>query len=127
MKYFFDNCISYRYVQMLSALTVDASSLRSAFHESISDLELFEKLKGSGSVFVSCDSRQRTKQLEAKALKEGGVTAIYFGPFWSKMTFWPQAAWLTRHWPIIDNYASSVVQGSFAEIKANGKAQPFTL
>ena len=127
MKYFFDNCLSYRYVDMLRALDVDAVALRFQFSESIKDVELFERIKGSDSVFVSCDQRQTTRELEAKGLKECGLTAIYFGPFWSKMTFWPQAAWLVHNWPKIDGFASNVVQGTFAEIKRNGKAMVFTL
>ncbi len=127
MKYFFDNCISYRYVDMLRALGVDAAALRSQFAESIKDVELFQQLQGSESVFISCDLMQRTRPLEAKALKECGVTALYLGPFWLKMTFWEQAAWLVAHWVKLDNVATSVVQGSFAEIKRNGKAMFFPL
>ena len=127
MKYFFDNCISYRYVDMLKALDVDAIALRSQFAESIKDVDLFEQLRGSASVFISCDLSQRSSHLEAKALKESGVTALYFGPFWQKMSFWEQAAWLVAHWVRIDNLASGVVQGSFAEIKRNGKATFFPL
>ena len=127
MKYFFDNCISYRYVGMLRALGVDAVALRTEMPEDIDDISLFGELKGTSSVFVSCDGRQRTRQAEARALKESGVTAIYFAPFWTKMVFWQQAAWLVKHWPTIENYTTSVVQGSFAEIKANGKARAFTI
>ena len=112
---------------MLHALGIDAVALRSAMPEDIDDIALFDQLKGSNSVFVSCDGRQRTSQAEARALKESGVTGIYFEPFWTKMTFWQQAAWLVKHWPTIENYTTSVVQGSFAEIKANGKARAFTL
>jgi hypothetical protein len=37
VRYFFDNCLSYRYVDMLRALEVDAVALRSRFSESIKD------------------------------------------------------------------------------------------
>ena len=127
MRYFFDNCLSYRYVDMLRALEVDAVALRSQFSESIKDVDLFKKISGHESVFVSCDLRQTARPLEAKALKESGVTAIYFGPFWNKMVFWHQAAWVVSHWPKIDGFASNVVQGTFAEIKRNGKAMVFMI
>jgi hypothetical protein len=112
---------------MLRALEVDAVALRSQFSESIKDIELFEKIRGGESVFVSCDLSQTTRRLEARALKDSGVTAIYLGPFWNKMVFWDQAAWLVHHWPKIDGFASNVVQGTFAEIKRNGKAMVFTI
>jgi hypothetical protein len=121
VKYFFDNCLSYKYVDMLSAIGVDVVALRSAFPESTPDVELFQKIRGSASVFISCDRRQTTRDLEAQALRASGLTAIYLGPFWVKMKFWPQASWLVRHWPTIDAFASSVVPGTFAEVKHNGK------
>lgn len=127
MKYFFDNCISYKLANMLAAVDVEASALREHFSESIKDVALFEKLTGSDTVFVSCDLSQRTRTLEAKALKQCGVTAIYFGPFWNKFLFWQQAVWLISRWQRIDGFASGVAQGTFAEVKQNGRAVPFTL
>lgn len=127
MKYFFDNCISYRFAVMLAALEVDAMSLREHFSDNIKDVPLFEQLRGSQVVFVSCDLSQTTRQAEAKALKACGVTAIYFAPFWGKLLFWDQAVWLVRRWPRIDDFTNSVTRGTFAEIKQNGKAMPFTL
>lgn len=127
MKYFFDNCISYKLANMLAAIDVEATSLREHFAESIKDVALFEKLTGSDAVFVSCDLSQTTRTLEAKALKKCGVTAIYFGPFWGKLLFWQQAVWLIGKWPRIDGFASGIAPGTFAEIKQNGKAVPFTI
>ena len=127
MKYLFDNCISHRLVNMLAALDVSAVSLRSVLPQDVGDVELFAYLNGSDSVFVSCDLSQRTRPLEARALKESGVTALYLGPFWGKMQFWQQAVWLVTRWETIDKAASSAVKGSFAEIKRNGKALYFTL
>ncbi len=127
MNYFFDNCISYKLANMLAAIDVEATALREHFAESITDVALFEKLTGSDAVFVSCDLSQTTQALEAKALRQCGVTAIYFGPFWSKLLFWQQAVWLVSKWQRIDGFASGVAPGTFAEIKQNGKAVPFTL
>lgn len=127
MKYFFDNCLSYRFADMLKALKVDVTALRSQVAESIEDVELFQKISGSGSVFVSCDLSQTSRPLEAAALKQSGLTAIYFGPYWTKMDFWQQAIWLVSHWQSIDRFTSSVVPGTFAEIKRNGKAMVFTI
>ena len=86
------------------------------------DVPLFEALRGSGIVFVSNDASQLTREREARALKEAGVTALYIGPFWGSMTFWDQATWLLRRWQKIDEFANAMPLGTCAEIKQNGKA-----
>ena len=122
MKYFFDNCISYRYVNMLAALDVDCVALRSTFSESIKDEALFQALRGSNVVYVSGDTSQTTRVQEARALKEAGVTALFVGRSWARKPFWDQATWLINKWPVIDGFAKGVVPGTCAELKENGRA-----
>jgi hypothetical protein len=50
------------------------------------------------------------------------VTALYFGPYWSKKNGWQQAVWLMRRWEVIDGFVRGVERGTIAEIKENGKA-----
>lgn len=126
MTCFFDNCISYRFAAMLTALGIDAVALRHHFSESTRDVVLFESLVGRDVAFVSCDYSQTTSADERDALKLCGITAIYFDPFFGKLRFWSQAAWLVRSWPAIDGFASGVARGTFAEVKQNGRAMPFT-
>jgi hypothetical protein len=57
---------------------------------------------------VTCDDRQKTREGEAKALHQAGLTALWFGPFWSKKQFWDQARWVINRWPTIDGYAKSL-------------------
>ena len=78
-------------------------------------------------VFVSGNTAIRTNPIESKLLKESGKTSLFFGPFWGKMKFWPQAEWLIRRWPVIHGVATGVVRGTCAEIKQNGKSQIFAL
>lgn len=127
MTYFFDNCISHRFAAMLAALGVQATALRDEFPESADDVTVFHQLRQRDLVFVSCDRSQTTTAAEATWLKRSGITAIYFGRFWPKMTFWQQAAWLVARWPTIDGYANGVAPGTFAEIQQNGRAVPFSL
>jgi hypothetical protein len=95
VKYFFDNCISYRYARMLAALEeFEVVALRDKYALDIDDVELFRELSGSGYVFVTCDDRQKTREGEAKALQAAGLTALWFGRFWSKKQFWDQAKWI---------------------------------
>jgi len=127
VKYLFDNCISFRYAAMLGALGVDAEPLRQNFAQDIQDVALFKEMKGSRLVFVTADTRQVTRRQEAIALKECGITAIFFGRFWSKLDFWQQAAWLVTKWPRISGFSENVTLGTCAEIKQNGAANVFAL
>lgn len=128
MKYFFDNCISYRYAKMLAALEeFEVVALRDMFAPNIEDVDLFPALKGSGFVFVTSDDRQKTREGEAKALRESGLTALWLGPFWSKKQFWDQARWIINRWPVIDGYVKGVAEGTCAQVKENGRSMPFNL
>lgn len=127
MTYFLDNCISHRFAAMLAALGVHVTALRAEFPADVADVTIFHQLRQRDVVFVSCGKSQAATAAEAKWLKQSGITAIYFGRFWPKMTFWQQAAWLVAKWPTIDGYANGVAPGTFAEIQQNGKAVPFTL
>lgn len=125
MKYIFDNCISPRFPLMLSALGVEAVSLRDEFPEDVDDVSFYGSLRGQNVIVVTTDTRQITREQEARALKESGVTAIFFGPFWARMHLWDQAKWLVSKWQRISAFAESVTKGTVAEIKQNGRAQVY--
>ena len=128
MTYFFDNCISFRLSDMLCALGEDTESLRQAYPEDIKDLALFPELQGRRNiVFISTDTSQWNREAEARAIKDSGITALYFGPFFQKMGFWRQAVWLLNKWQTIRGYAEGVAKGTHAEIKQNGRAREFRL
>lgn len=127
MRYFFDNCISFRYVDCLKSLGVDAEHLRDTFSQSISDVDLIRQLTGRSIVYISADLKQLSRRHEARELRKIGCTAVYFAPFWEKMTFWQQAAWLVARWPFIEVFARDTTKGTVAEIKQNGKAMVVSL
>jgi hypothetical protein len=129
VKYFFDNCISYRFAHMLAALEEyeEVVALRDRFAPNIEDIPLFQALKGSGYVFITCDDRQRFREQEARALKDSGMTALWLGPFWDNKGFWDQAKWIIYRWPLIDGYVKGSVPGTCAEVKENGKSHSFAL
>jgi hypothetical protein len=127
VKYFFDNPISYKFAGMLRALGVDAVALRDQYPEATKDVSLFEMLRGRHLVYVSTDTSQMTREHEARALKNAGITALYFGPFFQRMRFWDQAIWLIKRWPRIDGFANGVAPGTCAEIKQNGAALVYPL
>jgi hypothetical protein len=78
-------------------------------------------------VVVSTNTSQLTREHEARALKQAGVSALYFGPFFERMKLWPQATWLVTKWPKIRGFAEGVILGTVAEIKQNGSALVYPL
>ena len=62
MKFFFDNCLSYRFARMLAALE-EVVALRDRYSQDIDDIELFQTLSGTDYVFVTCDDRQKTREV----------------------------------------------------------------
>ncbi len=112
---------------MLAALDVEATALRAEFPEHIADPEFLVNLKGSYGIYATYDHKQKRRDAEARAIKESGLTALWFGPFWRPMRFWDQAKWLITRWETIDRFATSAVAGTCAEIKQNGKCQAFRL
>lgn len=113
---------------MLAALGEDVAPLRHVFPQDIKDPDLLAALKnGPFDVFVSSERAMRTRPTEAYLLKSAHVTALFFGPFWSKLTFWQQAAWLVQRWPTIAGFASGVTKGTTATVKHNGKSEIFQL
>ena len=98
---------------MLSALEQfeDVAALRDKFPPDISDADLFRQLKDSDYVFVTNDERQKTREHEARGIKEAGLTALWIGPFWSKKGFWGQAKWIINRWQKIDGYVQALQGG----------------
>ncbi len=127
MNYFFDNCISFRHVEMLKSLAVDAHALKDEFDQEIKDVPLFQALTGRDIVFVTQDSRQTTRQSEARELRKLGITCLWIEPFYSRLKFWDQAAWLVTRWPRIEGFAKGAAKGTYARIKQNGRCELFQL
>ena len=97
------------------------------FPHDIADVGLFEQIRGERIVFVTTDSRQRTRQAEATALRQSGVTALFIGRFFPKMVLWPQAVWLVSKWPKIEGFAEAVKLGTCADVSQKGQCRPFML
>lgn len=107
---------------MLCALGEAVVALREEYREDIADTELFSQLRGQNVVFVSTDRRQLRREVEGRALKQAGITALYFGPFFDRKNLWEQAAWVVTRWPMIKDFAESADAGAVAEISQKGKA-----
>jgi PIN domain-containing protein len=112
---------------MLRSLGTDCWAVSEKFPHDIADISLFEAIRGQRMVFVTTDSRQRTRRAEASALRRSGVSALFIGRFFPKMVLWLQAAWLVSRWPKIEGFAEAVKLGTCAEISQKGQCTPFTI
>lgn len=112
---------------MLAALEKDVEPLRDRMAQDSKDLDIFKQLAGSDVVWVSTDTKQTTRQQEARAIKQAGITSLFFGPFYQKMQFWDQAVWVVKTWPAIKAFAGQVTKGTCTEIKRNGSALVYKL
>ncbi len=127
MNYFFDNNFSPRLVYILRELGVDVTALRDQFPPDTKDRDFLPHLNGDDHVFVTCDKRILTRQIEALALKECGVSAVFFKNFWPNMGIWEQAQWITRHWRTIEATTNGFRSPSYFEVNHNGKLVNLTL
>jgi hypothetical protein len=112
---------------MLRALDVDIVALQEKCLPNISDIDLFQFLGGSDYVFVSEDRKQLTRIAEATELRKAGISAIYFGPFWSKLALWGQAEYIIRRWQTIDSVQRGLAKGTVIELTQKGKAIPIPI
>ena len=112
---------------MLKVLEVDATALQDEFAVSIEDPDFLEGLRNRFDVYVTYDHAQKNRRNEARAIRESGVTALWFAPFWGKLKFWDQAKWLITHWQGIQSFCKVIEPGTCAELKANGRARTFDL
>ncbi len=112
---------------MLAALEVAAHGLRDLMPSDTDDSSIYAKLKGTNSVFITHDKRQRTREIEATALRDSGVTVLFLGAFWARMSYWKRAAWLVDRWEKISGFAEGTALGTTAEVSQNGRCIPFNL
>lgn len=106
---------------MLRALDVNVVALRENYPANTPDIDIFNALADSNYVFVSQDRKQLTRIAEAHALRASGISAMYFGPFWSDLGFWEQAVYLLRFWPAWDTTLSTLTPGTIVEARQRGK------
>lgn len=120
MRFFFDNNFSIRLVRMLQALDVDAVALRDCFPQSIDDEDYLPRLANTGFILVTCDRHIRTRKAQARALRQAGVAALFFNPFFQKKDRWGQAYWLVKNWPRIEEHARRLSSGGYAQVPERG-------
>jgi len=116
--YFFDNNISPRYAEMLRALGVNVTALSEKFPPNIKDEDFLPQLKDC--ILITGDQRIRTRKIEAAALRQSGISALFLARFWPRLDLWAQARWLVTRWPDIDRFTSKTSPGTYAEVQQGG-------
>ncbi len=127
MTYLFDNNFSPKLAHMLALADVDAIALRNRFREDIEDEDFLPQLKDSGMVLMTSDRHIKTRNAEALALHEAGITALFFKPFFIKMELRGQAAWLLNNWWRIEEFVAKSRVGTVAEVPARGQIRRISL
>jgi hypothetical protein len=127
VTYLFDNNFSPNLARMLALAGVDAVALRDKFDEDIKDVEFLPLLKGSGMVLITSDKHMKTREAEALALHEAGITALFFRPFFIQMDLLSQAAWLTKNWRRIEEFVANSRAGTVGEVHVRGQIRRISL
>ena len=121
MKFFLDNCLSYRFADMLNALEPGtATSLRQEYAENLKDPIWLADLGKNGWTLVSIDRRQLKKPEERDALKKSGAVAFYLAKGFDHQPFMDQAWRLLKVWPAIVDTAKRTRAGQVYLVKING-------
>ena len=106
MRFFFDNCVSVRFVQALRILAqiqeYELVHLTERFAADTPDEEWIRRLASDGDwVIISDDPRISRGQAQRKTWQESGLTAFFFADGWASKGFRKQAESLVHWWPQI--------------------------
>ena len=127
MRFFFDNCISIRYVRALRILAefqkYELAHLSEKFDvEGVKDAEWISVLaKEGGWAIVSGDPRITRGKIERAAWRESGLTGFFFSDGWASRGLWTQAEDLVHWWPQIVLEARNAIPGSGYLLPFRGK------
>jgi hypothetical protein len=103
VRFFFDNCVSSKFVQALAILAqiqdYELVHLTSKFTADTKDEDWIRSLAKDGDrVIISGDPRISKGQVQRKAWQESGLTAFFFADGWASKGFWKQAESLVHWW-----------------------------
>jgi len=126
VRFFFDNCVSVKFVQALSILAqiqgYELVHLTEHFPPDATDEEWLQSLATDRDwVIISGDPRISRGRAQRIAWQESGLTAFFFADGWASKGFWKQAESLVRWWPQIVLKAREATPGTGYLIPWNGK------
>ncbi len=122
MKFFFDNCISYRYARAIHPLTDregnSATALRDKFPVDTADAVWMDWLANDTAVWtvISQDLGDPAHPYKVSELVARNLTIFVLVPSWQRHDFWLQAQRLVRWWPVIQNDANDNALGTVHDV-----------
>lgn len=127
MKFFFDNCVSFRLARAIGVLAefqkYEIVHLRDCFDADTRDTVWLAALGKEGDwIIISGDTRISRSKAERLAWHESGLTAFFISDDWARTKFWTQAAELVRWWPSIVLEAARAPRGSGYLVPVRGRA-----
>jgi len=63
----------------------------------------------------------QTRPMEAAVFKASGVSVVFLGRFFERMTRRDKAVWLLRYWPEIEKFADRVKAGTAGRARRHGR------
>ena len=128
MRFFFDNCVSPRLVEVLRLLDPrhELVHLRERFDPATPDPDWIKALGAEGDwIIVSGDPRISRGLAERAAWIESGLTAFFCGDAWGSRRLLVQASELLRLWDDILERSKNAEKGSgyLLEFRTRGPRQ----
>jgi hypothetical protein len=94
--------------------------LRSRFPENVKDIDWVTAIKGEDLVVVTVDGEMRTNSAERLALEDGQRVCVFLYNSYANLQFWPQAAFLVKHWPEIEKRVGKAKPGTTLHVSSGG-------
>jgi predicted nuclease of predicted toxin-antitoxin system len=127
VRFYLDNNLSYRFARALTALGDDVRALREEFPENTADVEWIPKIKDKDACLITADKRIITRPHECLILRQANITTFFLGPFFLSLQFWPQAAWIVKHWPTLRTFGDKSARGTCFFVQHNGRMNAIPL
>lgn len=117
MKFFFDNCLSHKFVKALTALSKEGECtiihLSDKFTPDTKDEEWIKTLAQEEEwVIISADPRIARDRGPRQAWRESNLTAFFFEGKLIECNFWKQAKHIVEWWPKILQEAKNAHKGA---------------
>lgn len=126
MKYFFDNCLSHKFVTALTALDyTNLVHLKDEFPVDAIDVDWMPIVAQRGWIVVTADLRIRSRPEERAVRERLKLTTIFFAGAFQNLSFAEQSWRIIRWWPDIVRVSSKQKAGNCLMVTVNGKVEDF--
>lgn len=122
MRFFFDNCVSFRLAESIDALTKydghSAVALRAMFPARTDDNVWIEQLAQDAEEWaaITADLGEPAEPYRVSALAGQRLRVFVLRRGWAAQTFWLQAQRLVQWWPTIQNDAVRSRPGTIDDV-----------